>query len=194
MTTHADIPGVIRWGNLPVPYVAAWSSETKLEIRPDPLVGDRPALFRSGRRGLGTPVFGKFDESRVRRVLVKQLCQVCAEPIRGAGYACDVPCGLSGGAPLLNEPPACKRCFEVSVAMCPGIQRMLDKPRVLVARVERYDVVMAFMKYVEGGTADLNEVMRDWKGAPVVGPCRPALQEYDVLNPADYRRGASRAS
>jgi hypothetical protein len=72
-------PGVIRWGNLPVPYVAAWSSEARIIVRPDPLLSGAPGLFRDGRRGEGRPLFGKMSEARVRRVVREQRCQVCAQ-------------------------------------------------------------------------------------------------------------------
>lgn len=39
-------PGVIRWGNLPVPFVASWTSENALRIAPDPLWERRPGEAR----------------------------------------------------------------------------------------------------------------------------------------------------
>jgi hypothetical protein len=180
----ATLPGVIRWGQLPVPYVAAWSSETAVRIAPDPLLGKRPALFRDGRRGAGRPLFGRMDEARTRAVVCRRLCQVCAQPLREAGYVVDVPYGTSNGHPLVHEPPTCRRCFEVSVALCPGIARMASKPRVLVARVRRYEAVAVIIGPADeasGGDAQLNAALAAWKGAPPIGYVRPALVDYELI-------------
>jgi hypothetical protein len=98
------IPSVRYWGKLPVPYVAAWSSEESIHVGRDPLLGGRPALFRGGTRGIGTPMFGKMDESRVRRVVLLRLCQICDGPIGPTGYVVDTIKGAVGGDPLLSEP------------------------------------------------------------------------------------------
>jgi hypothetical protein len=185
-----QLEGVIHWGKLPVPYVAAWSSEDTLSIRKDPLIGGRLALFRNGRRGLIRPMFGQMDESRVRRVVTQRLCQICAQPWKREAYVLDTMFGRTGKQgerPILNEPPSCLKCFDVALALCPGIRRQLDKPKVLFARVRSYEVVVSEVRYVEGGTPDLNAVMKDYKGPPVIGSARPALIDYDVLPIGDLR-------
>lgn len=190
MSTAAEragtaLAGVIRWGDLPVPYVAAWSSETTIRVGKDSLIGNRPALFRGGGRGDGKPLFGKMDEARTRVVVVNRLCQVCARPLRGAGYVADVPYGSAGRAPLVHEPPACLSCFRVALALCPGIARMAGQPRMLFARVRAYDTILVTLAPADGGDAELNRALGAWKGAAVVGYARPALTDYDVLSLAD---------
>jgi hypothetical protein len=110
------IPSVRYWGKLPVPYVAAWSSEESIHVGRDPLLGGRPALFRGGTRGIGTPMFGKMDESRVRRVVLLRLCQICDGPIGPTGYVVDTIKGAVGGDPLLSEPLSCLGCFLTRLA------------------------------------------------------------------------------
>lgn len=178
-----DIPGVIRWGGLPVPYVAAWSSETSLRIARDPLIENRWALFRGGRRGEGKPIFGQMDETRMRHVVCKRLCQVCTRPFGDQAYVIDHIYGTYNGAPLINEPATCRRCFEYSVQRCPGIARMAGQPKTIVARVRRYNTIAVEVGPAEGPDADLNlnELLLSWKKERPISYVRPALVDYDVL-------------
>jgi hypothetical protein len=146
--TPPTIPGVLYWGKLPVPFVAAWSSEDAVRIAPDPLLARKPAMFRSGRRGLGTPMFGKMDESRVRRVIIRRLCQVCAGSLGSAGYVLDTIKGSVGGDPLLSEPlppiePGqlrCQRCargVEDDMRFCPTCKDAREDERRAAAPPRR---------------------------------------------------------
>jgi hypothetical protein len=188
------IPGVIQWGELPVPYVAAWSSETAAYVARDAVIGNRPAIHRSGRRGDGRPVFGKMNERRTRRVVVEHRCQVCADPLRGEGFVIDIPYARTvGGDPLVMEPPSCDRCFRVALSLCPGIARLEGKRRLLVARVRDYVPYLVTIDVVDnGGTPDIQAALLAWRGdKPVVGYVRPALTEYDVLSFDEVRRRRS---
>ncbi len=52
------------------PHITAWSGEVGYVIRPDPLVGNRPAVFAaSGKPGDGAPVWGRISEERQRRAV-----------------------------------------------------------------------------------------------------------------------------
>jgi hypothetical protein len=177
------IPGVLYWGKLPVPFVAAWSSEDAIRVVPDPVVSGQPALFRGGTRGLGTPMFGKMDESRVRRVVLRRLCQICAGSIGPTGYVVDSIKGTVGGDPLLSEPLSCLRCFRIALALCPGIARMRGGARAIVVRCTKYQAVTATVRVYEGEGCDpvLNAALRAWKGAPPIGYAKYAPSEYDVL-------------
>jgi hypothetical protein len=77
-----------RGREVTVPYVAAWTSEMpNFRVAPEPLLDGMPALFRgSGKRGEGRPVLGKMDPARQRFVMLRDLCQVCAKPLHGAGW------------------------------------------------------------------------------------------------------------
>lgn len=174
--------GVIRWGKLPVPYVAAWSSEQGWRVDVDPVVG-KPCLFvAEGRRGLGTPMFGKMDPARVRRVIAKRLCQVCAQPLGLFGYVADVVLTRQGGHPVVNEPPACRRCFALAVLQCPGIERQRAKRGFLAAAVTRYQPLLVLLQPAADGDAALNRVLENRK---VYGYARPALVDYQPINLAE---------
>jgi len=181
--TPPRIPSVLYWGKLPVPFVAAWSSEETIHVAPDPVAGGRPALFRGGTRGLGTPIFGKMDESRVRRVVLRRRCQICAGPLGGAGYVIDTIKGAVGASPLLGEPLSCLRCFRVAIALCPGIARLRGGPRAIVVRCTNYQPVIATVTVYEGEGCDpvLNAALRAWKGVAPIGYAKYAPSEYDVL-------------
>jgi hypothetical protein len=178
----ASPAGVIRHGHLPVPYVAAWSSETDIVIRPEPLADDRPAVFRSGARGAGVPLFGLMSESRCRQVVVLRKCQVCRASTRGLGFVVDVPYGSMHGWPLIMEPPTCERCFRLSLELCPGIKRLLADKNVLIARVRDYEPVAVTLGAVEsGGSPDLQAALLAWKGPPPIGYIMPALTNYEPI-------------
>ena len=179
--TPPTIPGVLYWGRLPVPFVAAWSSEDAVRSGPDPLLARRPALCRRGRRGLGVPLFGKMDESRVRRVILRRSCQVCAASLGAAGYVLDTIKGTVGRDPLLSEPLACLRCFRVAIALCPGVARIRDAARAVVVRCTDYEVVVATVGAVEGGDPSLNAALARWTGLPPVGYAKYAPRKYEVL-------------
>jgi hypothetical protein len=190
MTPHELAPGlsrVIRWGGLPVPYVAAWSSETHPRVAPEPILPHRPpAIFRDGRRGLGKPLFGKMDESRVRRVIARGLCQVCANTLPGGvGYVVDAIHGRSGGDPLLVEPLACLPCFRVAVALCPGITRLREGARTVVLRCSAYERVGVTLRQSPAPASvedvRLNEAIGRWHGAPPLGYLKYIPTVYDVL-------------
>jgi len=190
----SGIRGVIRHGNLSVPYVAAWSSEAEPEIRREPLLGGRPALFRSGGRGDGTPLFGRMDEARCRQVVLRRPCQVCARPLDD-GWVIDDDRSAHAARPILREPPSCSHCFVLALQSCPGLRRTLaaPPPRLIVARVARYSPVVSLLRPVEGGDPALNALLADWTGYPPAGTCSVQLERYDLLPMAYVRRLAEGA-
>lgn len=190
--------GVIRWGEIPVPYVAAWTSEKEIIFKPEPLVEHKLAVFRDGRRGDGKPLFGQMSEERTRAAVIKSFCQVCTTPLKGEGYASDRVMGNDGmGAPIINEPLTCRRCAKYSLEHCPGIARLRDpgplgaqarvpvtNPRFILARVRYYRMVVGYLQPVEGGTQELNDAFKRYNHpGPIVGPVRPALVDYDIITP-----------
>jgi hypothetical protein len=185
-----EVPaGVLRWGGMPIPYTAGWSSESTIEIRHDPLVR-APAIFRvGGGRGEGRPLFGAMDEARCREVVIGRRCDVCARPVRDVGYVIDQEKGRTpAGRPMLPHPWTCATCFRLSLRWCPGIARSLGAARLIVARVRRYTVIGTTLGPAPGGNADLNAALEAWRGPPPIGYCSIVLEDYDVL---DY--GAVRA-
>ena len=174
---------LIYWGDIPVPFVAAWSSEAGILIRFDRVIG-ACGVFRDGERGIGKPIFGKMDESRVRLVLRENRCQVCAQHLGRESFVFDVQKGTYGDCPIMNEPLACERCFRLALAICPGVKRQHGKPRAFGAIVRRYECIASHLGVYEGDGADaaLNEALKAWKGPRPVGYLRPALVDYDVLD------------
>ncbi|WP_205625597.1 hypothetical protein [Actinomadura atramentaria] len=142
-------------GRGPVPYIAAWSSETtppyRLVVRgnriayadENPLDRDRDGVLwvRTGNSpGRGRPEFGRVHHLRQRRAMRRLLCQVCA-----------MPCGTDDGGPLwlLNDteytenpwpapivtahPPICVPCARRAVRSCPHL-----RPGHVALRAERF--------------------------------------------------------
>jgi hypothetical protein len=177
-------PGVIRWGELPVPFVASWSSESEIFISVDPTI-NAYGVFRRGLRGEGRPLFGQMDESRVRRVVTERLCQVCALPFGKFGYVVEAPTGTYRGRfPVINEPLSCEGCFTQALALCPGITRILEKPRGFAARVRNYERIASTLTKADGPHAneELNRALDAWVGPPPIGYLRLALTDYDILS------------
>lgn len=121
--------------DIPVPYVAAWSSEfPNVKVAPEPLLGGKPALFRaSGRRGEGKPVLGKMDLGRQRLCIIRGVCQVCGGQIVGPAWYVQLEehAVLVDGRTVfaIREPAACTHCMLVSLQVCPALQSL--KPRII---------------------------------------------------------------
>lgn len=68
-------------GGLPVPHVAAWSSERTERVSRDihltRLGWNGPATFSSGGQGEGRAVLGEMEPARQRRAVLDRRCQVC---------------------------------------------------------------------------------------------------------------------
>ena len=111
---------------LPVPYVAAWSSEVWDGYVLDPTWG-LPALSTAGAAGRGVPVWGAINEPRQRRSVGQHRCQVCDRP----GSPAELVVIFSGGLQTMAsgtqlwevtaEPPVCPDCASWSRAHCPGL-------------------------------------------------------------------------
>lgn len=115
---------------LPVPDVAAWSSEL-WAIGRDPLVAHPVAILSRGRQGRGRPAFDVMHEGRQRRAVILGLCQVCRSPLpkdsrtgRPAGWLPDTSAGdLLDGCPVSTEPLCCSPCARWSSSVCPGLRK-----------------------------------------------------------------------
>jgi hypothetical protein len=68
-------------GGLPVPHVAAWSSEHIERLDRDPYLArlgcSVPAVFSAGSAGEGRAVLGEMEPARQRRSVIDRRCQVC---------------------------------------------------------------------------------------------------------------------
>ncbi|MEU3355286.1 hypothetical protein [Streptomyces sp. NPDC037389] len=131
-----------------VPYITAWSGETR---RTEAIVpnrmgtgitfldgetvqdrDERGALWAS--RGLapgrGEPLFGHVHSQRQRRCMRRRLCQVCGGPADhtndGTLWLLDTA-GVEGPFPLdverTMQPPVCRRCALTAPSLCPALRR-----------------------------------------------------------------------
>lgn len=154
---------------LPVPYVAMWTSEMpNYRVRPEPLLGGRRALFRgSGRRGEGEPVFGKMEVGRQRLVILRGLCQVCAEPIEGPRWMslivehASLPSGQE--LPAVREPATCTLCLRTSLRLCPGLRRI----RPIIVEPLQTTTLMTLTTPPLGGFGPLTEGGPELDGARI---------------------------
>lgn len=147
---------------LPVPHVAAWSSEVWDGFVIDP-VWRMAALSTAGAAGRGQPVWGVINEPRQRRSVGERRCQVCDRP----GGATELQVLYSGGLATMAsgprlfevtaEPPVCPDCAAWSRTHCPGllgedvtavpleatrpIASMIDPTAAPMGRAERFEPV-----------------------------------------------------
>lgn len=143
--------------DVPVPYVALWTSEAPdVEVRPEPLLGGKPALFKAGgRRGEGEPLFAKMEIGRQRLCMIRGLCQVCADPIEGPRWVAMLVEARTGDTehPVLREPPACTLCMRTSLRLCPGLRRT----RPLIVEPGQTRLIYAMTLPPLGGRGPLTE-------------------------------------
>ncbi|MCC3770898.1 hypothetical protein [Streptomyces sp. UNOC14_S4] len=133
---------------LTVPYITAWSGETR---RTAAIIRNRAGTgitFLGGEnvqdrdergvlwtnRGLapgkGTPQFGYVHSQRQRRCMRRWLCQVCGGPadhsVDGTLWLLDTA-GVEGSFPQAVErtvqPPVCRRCAVEAPPLCPALRR-----------------------------------------------------------------------
>lgn len=126
---------------LPVPHIAAWSSEHWSAARWDPVLpGRQMALFTAGRQGRGSPCFDVMNEPRQRRAVMLGRCQVCDDPLprhertsRPTGW---LPASvlvteelghLDDGTPVTAEPLCCRSCAEFVVEHCCVLARRPER-------------------------------------------------------------------
>ena len=146
---------------LPVPYVAAWTSEMpNYIVRPEPLLGGKLALFRaSGHRGEGDPIFGKMDVGRQRLCILRGICQVCGEPIEGPRWMAllvehaSLPNGQE--LPAVREPPTCTLCLRTSLRFCPGLRRA----RPFIVEPAKITTIMTLTTPPPGGCGPLDDTV-----------------------------------
>lgn len=151
--TLDDLPRDRR--GLPVPYVAAWSSEHWAVARWDPLIpGRQMALFTAGRMGRGTPCFDVVNEPRQRESVMTGRCQVCRDPLdrdRRTGIPIgflpqsaidEETIGRLDGDPVTAEPLCCESCARFVVEHCCVLAR---RPAKGIVRVTRWDRILQYV-------------------------------------------------
>lgn len=97
----ATLAGCLRTaGGMPVPWAAAWSSETGYEARPDPLLQARgvqqACMFEAGGgAGQGHPKLAMISPARQRASVIETRCQVCRVQLAETGPPWDPPLWLA---------------------------------------------------------------------------------------------------
>jgi hypothetical protein len=173
-----------------IPYVAAWSSEEPAEVRPEPLVEGRPAIFSSGAHGDGRPVLGKLHEGRQRECVVRRLCQVCRTPIPHGGIAMgshEWTSWKGRRVPLYTEPPACLACAALALSHCPGLRRAQASGAFPVYRVRGYELVAQLV-----GRNFAQALQEQIPAGGAVGYVKAALTRYVATSPASIAAAAAR--
>ncbi len=145
MSDHAHRQ--ILWGDVPVPYAAAWSAEEgRFTIGTCEHTG-RVCLLQTESRGEGKPVFGKPHNNRQREVVMRGLCDICAKSLKTCTKVSlshvrpvETPQGVmvSQVEPLLH-----RRCAALSLRHCPSLRRDVRNGTLFVRQVTRYTVLLA---------------------------------------------------
>jgi hypothetical protein len=138
---------------IPITYTVAWTSEHETVLRPDPILRalgippDFPAIFSSGRPGLGEPRLTVSDTARQRACNVQGRCQVCGRrlsdgprwiaDLRNRGQTIEY-----GGHmhPLLVDAWTHRDCLHYALQVCPGLGRL----RPAIFRVRDWRLVATF--------------------------------------------------
>lgn len=178
---------------VPVPYVAAWSSESEYFIAADKNAEGREAVFTHGERGVGTPVWGKMNEVRQRETVWLRRCQVCNCKLKDErSFAMDVQILFREGREVhqaLTEPPACLACTRFALNHCPGNRRIEKKGELRCYEVERYEVVAQIVMRSDGEKANvaLNAILTE-PAQTAVGYHRMLLTKYEQITPEELRK------
>jgi hypothetical protein len=171
------------------PYVTAWTGEEGYIVRHSPLVRG-PALFsRQGRRGEGSPIWGKISEERQRECAAGRRCQVCHRPFRlhqAPGYSL-VPLRQIEGHPATHEPLCCRGCLPVTLRGCPALRRMVAAGGLTAIAVTEYKLAAQLLGPVypppDAVARDINAAIAEAGHQPAVGFIQLLLVKGDPLTP-----------
>lgn len=180
----------LYWRGIPVPFVALWSSEVHDRIAPCKYADGRDALFSSGERGVGEPVWGKMEESRQRATCYLNRCQVCNCKLAGQrAFGMDAPQQMLFRGqfhPLLMEPPACIDCMRIALDICPGTRRRFEAGVLECFEIFESQAICQILRRVEeGGTESLNRLLEP--GQTCVGMNKCLLIRFKRLTLDELR-------
>ena len=117
------------------PWSAAWSGEQAFSVDPS---ADFPGMLELNQRqarGIGEPLFGAMNATRLRRGMIDLLCHVCGKPTtRHDRFIFPV---ASGGLVTLldgsqqygcNVPPMHRACTVRASHACPHLAKVREPP------------------------------------------------------------------
>jgi len=117
------------------PWSAAWSGEQAFSIESS---SDFPGLLELNQKqalGVGEPLFGAMNATRLRRGMVDLLCHVCGKPtVRQDRYIFPVASGglvtLQDGSEQYgcNVPPMHRACALRASNACPHLAKVREPP------------------------------------------------------------------
>lgn len=168
---------ILRWGSVPVPYAALWSAEQgKMFIGRCQHI-DHLALCDIEARGEGKPIFGKPHMGRQREMIVNDLCDICAKPLRhrtriSLSHARQVLTGGNGPCVMQVEPMLHRRCALISVEHCPSLKRDIASGTLFVRQVFKARHQVALL------TQDACEEFCGERMAGVAGHAKVELQRW----------------
>lgn len=134
---------ILHWGNVPVPYAALWTAEQgRMHVAVCPHIG-RIACCDVTARGEGRPVFGKPHMGRQRELIVGDLCDLCARPLRlrtkvSLSHTRNTLTGANGPVQMQVEPLLHKDCAAICVRHCPSLRRDIARGTLSLSQVIRH--------------------------------------------------------
>lgn len=139
----------LMWGNVPVPYAASWTEEETFFVGHCQYSG-REAICQTEKRGEGKPLFGKPHAIRQRELIGRDLCDLCAKPLKirtkaSLSHARPQPHAFRVGDILQVEPMLHRDCAAKCVEFCPSLKRDVEFGTLKIRQVLKHHVQFAIM-------------------------------------------------
>jgi hypothetical protein len=130
---------IIFYGGVPVPYTVSWSNEARPHLAFCKHARAR-AISYDDARGVGKPRFADPHPNRMREVMAKGLCDLCAKPLNARTKV-----SLSKARPQVHaaspmdvlqvEPLLHRECAAVCIEHCPSLQRDIRQGTLQIRQV-----------------------------------------------------------
>ncbi len=168
---------ILKWGTVPVPYAALWSAEQgHMHVATCPHIRHL-ACCDIDARGQGKPIFGKPHMGRQREIVVNDLCDLCARPLKlrtriSLSHARPVVTGARGACVMQVEPLVHKACARICIEHCPSLKRDIAAGTLIVRQVIRHRHQIALLTPT---------AVEEFTGAPrtgVAGHAKIELQRW----------------
>jgi hypothetical protein len=148
------MPKQLIYGNVPVPYTAAWTEELQCILAYCPYAKNA-AISNVSRRGIGKPKFGTPHMNRQREAIAKGLCDLCGKSLAASTKVSlsQAQSRMNGASPLdvlQVEPLLHRKCAAISYANCPSLKTQGKDGTLRIRQVLQYGVQFAI--YSEQGT------------------------------------------
>lgn len=140
----------LRYGGVPVPYTVAWTGEAETRVDRCVYSGAR-AICQAVAPGVGKPLFGTPHSQRQREAIARDLCDLCARPLRNRtkvslSHARPQSHGAEGVAILQLEALLHRECAAESLRHCPSLKADVAKGTLRVRQVLHHRCQMAILR------------------------------------------------